>query len=117
MYSQICELRKKIIEKEFNKNYGYNLKMTWKNFSEVGFDGVQKYYENGAVFIHLLYRNYAGHYEVPLTSNTDPNKILNSLGDSCGNGYCGYIESRSKGTQQSYINGIRQKSVCIISRE
>lgn len=101
----------------FNRNYGYNLKMTWKNFSEVGFDGVQEYYENGAVFIHLYYRNQWGHYEVPLTSNTDPNKILNSLGDSCGNGYCGYIESRSKSTQQSYINGISQKSVCIISRE
>lgn len=101
----------------FNRNYGYNLKMTWKNFSEVGFDGVQEYYENGAVFIHLDYRNQWGHYEVPLTSNTDPNKILNSLGDSCGNGYCGYIESRSKSTQQSYINGISQKSVCIITRE
>ena len=100
----------------FNRKYGYNLKMTWKNFSEVGFDGLQKYYENGAVFCHLLYRNQWGHYEVPLTSSTDPNKILNSLGDQCGNGYCGYIESRSKSTQRSYINGISQKSVCIITR-
>jgi len=100
----------------FNRKYGYNLKMTWKNFSEVGFQGLQKYYENGAVFCHLLYRNQWGHYEVPLTSNSNPMKILNSLGDSCGNGYCGYIESRSQSTQQSYINGISQKSVCIISR-
>lgn len=100
----------------FNHKYGYNLKMTWKNFSEVGFDGLQKAYENGAVFLHLRYRSTWGHYEVPLTSNTDPNKILNSLGDSCGTGYCGYIESRSKSTQQAYINGISQKSVCIITK-
>ena len=100
----------------FNRKYGYNLKMTWKNFSEVGFQGLQKYYENGAVFCHLLYRNQWGHYEVPLTSNSNPMKILNSLGDSCGGGYCGYIESRSQSTQQSYINGISQKSVCIITR-
>lgn len=100
----------------FNRKYGYNLKMTWKNFSEVGFDGLQRYYENGAVFLHLCYRLTWGHYEVPLTSSTDPNKILNSLGDQCGNGYCGYIESRSKSTQRSYINGISQKSVCIITK-
>lgn len=100
----------------FNRQYGYNLKMTWKNFSEVGFDGLQKAYENGAVFLHLCYRSTWGHYEVPLTSGSNPNKILNSLGNRCGSGYCGYIESRSKSTQQSYINGISQKSVCIISR-
>lgn len=100
----------------FNRKYGYNLKMTWKNFSEVGFDGLQKAYENGAVFCHLLYRNQWGHYEVPLTSSTDPNKILNSLGDRCGNGYCGYIENRSQATQRQYIAGISQKSVCIITK-
>ena len=100
----------------FNRKYGYNLKMTWKNFSEVGFDGLQRYYENGAVFCHLLYRDQWGHYEVPLTSSADPMRILNSLGDRCGDGYCGYIESRSKATQRSYINGISQKSICIITR-
>lgn len=100
----------------FNRKYGYNLKMVWKNFSEVGFSGLQKFKDEGAVFCHLLYRNEWGHYEVPLTSNSNPMRILNSLGDSCGNGYCGYIESRSQGTQQSYINGISQKSVCIIMR-
>lgn len=98
----------------FNKEYDYNLKMAWKNFSEVGFDGLQQYYEQGAVFLHLCYRDMYGHYEVPLSSSSDPNKILNSLGDRDGNGYYGYIESRSKSTQKSYINGISQKSVCII---
>ena len=34
---------------------------------------------------------------------------------TCGNGYCGYIESRSRSTQLSYINGISQKSICIIT--
>lgn len=100
----------------FNRKYGYNLKLTWKNFSDVGFDGLQRAYENGAVFCHLLYRDQWGHYEVPLTSSTDPMRILNSLGDQCGDGYCGYIESRSQSTQRRYISGISQKSVCIITR-
>ena len=100
----------------FNRKYGFNLKMTWRNFSEVGFDGLQEAYEKGAVFCHLLYRDMYGHYEIPLNSSNDPNKILNSLGDRDGSGYYGYIESRSKSTQRSYINGISQKSVCIITR-
>ena len=101
----------------FNKKYGYNLKMTWKNFSELGFDGVQQAYEDGAVFLHILYRDMYGHYEIPQNSSNDPNKILNSLGDRDGNGYLGYIETRTKSTQKSYISGISQKSVCIIRRE
>ena len=100
----------------FNREYGYNLKMRWVNFSDVGFDGLQEAYENGAVFCHLLYRDQWGHYEVPLTSSSEPMRILNSLGDSCGGGYCGYIESRSQSTQRRYIGGISQKSICIISR-
>lgn len=100
----------------FNREYGYNLKMTWKNFSEVGFDKLQYYIDNGAVFMHLLYRNQWGHYEVPKNSGS-PLSILNSLGEYCSYpAYCGYIETRSRATQQSYINGISQKSVCIISR-
>ena len=100
----------------FNREYGYNLKMEWFNFSEIGFDGLQEAYNNGAVFCQLLYRDQWGHYEVPLTSISDPMRILNSLGDSCGGGYCGYIESRSQSTQRRYIGGISQKSVCIITR-
>ena len=100
----------------FNRKYGYNLKMEWKNFSEVGFDGTQRAIDNGACFHHILYRNQWGHYEVPKWTNGDPIYVLNSLGDQCGNGYCGYIEERSRSTHQSYINGISQKSVCIITR-
>ena len=100
----------------FNRKYGYNLKMTWKNFSEVGFEGTQELINNGACFHHILYRNQYGHYEVPKWTNGDPIDVLNSLGSQCGNGYCGYIEERERSEHQSYINGISQKSVCIITR-
>ncbi len=100
----------------FNRKYGYNLKISWKNFSEVGWSKLQEYIDTGAVFFHLLYRNQWGHYEVPKQVSGGNIIVLNSLGSSCGNGtYCGYIEARSKSTQQSYINGISQKSVCIIT--
>lgn len=102
----------------FNREYGYNLKIQWKNFSEVGYSKLQEYIDNGAVFFHLLYRNQWGHYEVPKSVGSGTITVLNSLGDSCGGGtYCGYIETRSQSTQTSYINGISQKSVCIITRE
>lgn len=100
----------------FNREYGYNLKMEWKNFSEVGFEGTQQLIDNGACFHHIYYRLYAGHYEVPKWTGWDPIYVLNSLGDQCGDGYCGYIEERSRSTHQAYINGISQKSVCIITR-
>ena len=107
----------------FNRKYGYNLKMTWKNFSDLGdtqaarFKKLQEYNDTGAVFCHILYRNQWGHYEVPQNTINDTLKILNSLGEYCGYpAYCGYIESRSRSTQQTYINGISQKSICIITR-
>lgn len=100
----------------FNREYGYNLQMNWYNFSEIGFSGTQDAINNGACFHHILYRNQWGHYEVPKWTDDDPIYVLNSLGDSCGDGYCGYIEERSRSEHQSYINGISQKSVCIITR-
>ncbi len=105
---------------KFNKKYGKNVKLTWYNFSELGgsssarWTKISEYLKKGAVFFHLLYRDKWGHYE-PIKSVGDSLKILNSLGDSCGSGtYCGYIETRSRGTQQSYINGISQKSVAVL---
>ena len=100
----------------FNREYGYNLKMEWKNFSEVGFEGTQDLIDSCACFHHILYRNQYGHYEVPKWTAGDPIYVLNSLGSQCGNGYCGYIEERDRDEHQSYINGISQKSVCIITR-
>lgn len=100
----------------FNKKYGYNLKMTWKNKSDLTWEEIQQAINNGALFFHLLYRKQWGHYEV-IKSVGDTLTILNSLGSYCSYpAYCGYIENRSKSTQQSYINGISQKSVCIITK-
>ncbi|WP_458456230.1 putative glycoside hydrolase [Methanobrevibacter sp.] len=108
---------------KFNKTYGTNIKITWKNFSELGSSldarckALQSYIDKGAVFVHLLYRNQYGHYEVVKSATSDPLSILNSLGDKCSSpAYCGYIESRSRSTQQSYINGISQKSIAILTK-
>lgn len=107
----------------FNNKYKQNIKITWKNFSDLGssdterWKTLQSYINKGAVFIHLLYRNQWGHYEVPKDVSSDTLKILNSLGSSCGGeSYCGYIENRSRSTQKSYIQGISQKSVAILTK-
>ncbi len=101
----------------FNKKYKTNIKITWKNFSDVGWTKLQEYMNKGAVFCHLLYRDQYGHYEVPKQISGDNIIVLNSLGNSCGGAaYCGYIETRSKSTQQRYINGISQKSIAILTK-
>ena len=100
---------------KFNKKYNKNIKINWYNFSELSWTKISEFIKKGAVFFHLLYRNRWGHYE-PIQSVGDSLKILNSLGDSCGSGtYCGYIENRSKREQKSYINGISQKSVAVLT--
>lgn len=99
----------------FNREYGYNIEMTWKNKSELSWEEIQSYIDEGAVFFHLLYRNSDGHYEVARDCDSTMD-ILNSLGERDGNGYYGYIEKRDRNTQQDYINGISQKSVCILKR-
>lgn len=108
----------------FNKKYNKKIKLVWKNFSDLGssssarWTALQKYIQKGAVFIHLLYRDQWGHYEVPKDVSSDTCKILNSLGDSCGNGtYCGYIENRSRSTELRYMQGISQKSLAILTKE
>ena len=99
----------------FNKKYNKNIKITWYNFSELGFDKCKELMKKGALFFHLLYRNKYGHYEVPKAIYDNTLDILNSLGDKCGSSsYCGYIENRSKSEQKSYINGISQKSVAYL---
>ena len=99
---------------KFNKKYNKNVKIAWYNFSELNWTKISDMIKKGAVFFHLLYRDQWGHYE-PIKSVGEELKILNSLGDSCGNGtYCGYIETRSKTTQKRYISGISQKSVAYL---
>ena len=102
----------------FNKKYGYNLKVEWKNFSEVGWSGIKKIAnsDNQDCVIHNLYRNQWGHYEVINSVPDGYVKVQNSLGDKCTSTcYCGYVETRSQSTFRSYINGISQKSVMVIT--
>lgn len=99
----------------FNKKYNKNVKIKWYNFSELGWSKVAELMKKGALFFHLLYRGQYGHYEVIKTIDGNNLKILNSLGEYCGYpAYCGYIENRTKGTQESYISGISQKSVAYL---
>ena len=107
----------------FNKKYKQNIKITWKNFSDLGSNDTARWKElqnlinKGAVFVHLLYRDQWGHYEVPKSVGDSNLSILNSLGDSCGGStYCGYIETRSKSAQRSYMSGISQKSIAILTK-
>lgn len=105
----------------FNKKYGKNVKIVWKNFSDLGSTDSERwtklvqYTSNGAVFTHQLYRNQWGHYEVLKSVNKDNVTVLNSLGSKCNSpAYCGYIETRSKSTQLSYMKGISQPSIAYL---
>ena len=104
----------------FNKKYGYNLSVEWFNFSDLGWEGILKILnsKNKDIIFHLLYRLKYGHYEVinkVLTSNL---YVQNSLGNSCDDDcFCGYVEDRSKAEHRSYINGISQKSVMVITNK
>ena len=104
----------------FNKKYGFNLKSEWKNFSELGWNGIKKIVDsnNKDCIIHNNYRNRWGHYEVVNKVSDNNIKVQNSLGDYCsGSCYCGYVEDRTPAEFRSYINGISQKSVMVITNE
>ena len=105
-----------------NKKYGVNISVEEKNFSDLGITGLAKLIcqSNVDVIVHLLYRNTWGHYESinEINVNTNMLKILNSLGDQCSSGcYCGYVEERSLGLEKSYISGISQKSIIILTKK
>lgn len=104
----------------FNKKYGYNLSVEWKNFSELGWNGIKQITEskNKDCVIHNLYRNQWGHYEVANKILTDSVYVQNSLGNYCDDGcYCGYVEDRSQSEFRSYISGISQKSIMVITNK
>lgn len=104
----------------FNKNYAkYNLTWTWKNFSDLGWSGVKKILEsnNQDCGIHELYRNTWGHYTNFDKVYENSVDVHNSLGSMCTSScYCGYEENRSKSNAKSYLNGISQKSVLVVTR-
>lgn len=106
----------------FNREYKQNVTINWLYFSDLGNDASERWNKlaghctDGAVFCHLLYRNKWGHYEVLESVNKDTVTVLNSLGNKCGStSYCGYVETRSKANQLSYMNGISQASVAYLT--
>lgn len=103
---------------QFNRKYGKNLKINWYNFSDLGWNGIKNIVNstNKDCIIHNLYRDQYGHYEV--VNNVSSNiTVQNSLGSYCSQGcYCGYIEYRTQSEFRSYINGISQKSIAVLTR-
>ena len=102
-----------------NKKYNTNISMEWKNFSDIGWEELNKLLtsNNTTIFWHELYRNKWGHYSFANKISTNLN-ILNSLGNKCNSpAYCGYQETRSKNTQKNYWSGITQKSICVLRRK
>ena len=104
-----------------NKKYGVNITVKEVNFSDIGIKGLAKLIckNNVDVITHVLYRNRWGHYESINEINVKNNmfKILNSLGSKCGSScYCGYVEERSLANEKSYISGISQKSIIILTK-
>lgn len=103
----------------FNRNYDYTLNVEWKNFSELGWDGIKDILESNDqdCGIHELYRDQYGHYTNFDEIYNETIDVHNSLGDYCSSGcYCGYTENRSKSEARSYIGGISQKSVIVVTR-
>lgn len=121
----------------FNRKYGYNLKVSWKKFSELGDSDTARFKAVGkllskkdtAVFFHIGYHNGGvscsakgpfGHYEMIDTINISSKtcRALNSLGSKRdGTMYAGFLNARSLSVQKCFINDCSQKSVCIISKE
>ena len=107
------------------KELGVKLTCKWYSFSELGWSGIKKILasQNQDCVIHNLYRYNPGvyggdgHYEVINAVNDSNINVQNSLGNrSCNDCYCGYIEYRSKSDFETYISGISQKSVLVITR-
>ena len=101
----------------------HKVKLTVKeyNFSELGFEKLGKLIcqPNRDAIVHLYYRLKYGHYEKirSIDMTKKQLEVVNSLGNKCGSCYCGYIEERSFNAEKSYISGIGQKSIILITKE
>lgn len=103
----------------FNRKYGYNLAVSWKHFSELGWEGIKKILNspNQDCGIHELYRDTWGHYTNFDKVYDNTVDVHNSLGSMCTSScYCGYEENRTKTAARRYISGISQKSVIVVTR-
>ena len=105
---------------------GRKIGVEWMNFSDLGSSSRERWQALGRIIqqknktciIHNLYRNKYGHYEVPteINLNNSTVTVLNSLGSRCGgSSYCGYLEYRKFSEMESYMRGISQKSIMILT--
>lgn len=104
----------------FNKTYNQNLKVEWFNFGDLGWSGIKKILEsnNKDCGLHELYRRQWGHYTNFDKVYDGSIDVHNSLGSKCNYGcYCGYTENRTKNEAESYLKGISQKSVLVVTNE
>lgn len=113
---------------KINKNKNINLKIEFKNLSDMGKNQNERWTNiaklicksNVGVGIHSMYRQQYGHYECLQLVDTKKKitYVLNSLGNKCGNeSFCGYIENRSFNEWGKYIGLISQPSIIIITKQ
>lgn len=103
----------------FNRNSNFELEIEWKNFGDIGWNGIKKILEsqNQDCGLHELYKDKWGHYTNFDKVYDNSIDVHNSLGNYCtSNCYCGYTENRNKADAKRYLNGISQKSVLIVTR-
>jgi len=95
--------------------FGGKLKIEWKNFSSVKWEGLNNIIKNPkkSFFTHCLYKNNPnwGHYEyfTGICLNKKQVIVANSLSG-------GWIETRSFATAEQYMRGISQPSICIVTK-
>lgn len=111
-----------------NKQKGTNITLKFYNLSDLGWEKIGKLLckPNVAVFCHILYKNGGtcsgsgnfGHYEllVKVNLSTKYVKVLNSLGSKCGRCYCGYYQDRTIKCEETFIKGISQKSIAVLTK-
>lgn len=103
-----------------NNKYGTNVSMEWRNFSDLGWAKVGDILANpdSTLFTHLLLKNRWGHYSIFNRVDTVSRSlnILYSLGTRNGTGYNGYQTSRDFRTQEQYMSGISQPSICVLRK-